>query len=104
MLRFKPQIKDYKVLDCLDNMDTLMPELMRSKSIFFAPAGKVMPTKLFIGHAWNNNQALIKHMEAENFWAVNSMKDNITTRIREVLNKAPKPVITVGNLYKMASL
>lgn len=100
----KPYLKNYKVFIKLDDMDTLMPELMRGGVVYFLPAKKVMPAAFFIGHSWNKKQALIKHMEAGSFWSVKSYEKIMNGRIREQLAKAPKPVIRMSEGAKMISL
>jgi len=63
--------------------------LSRRNSIYFAPAGRVMPTKFFLGWAWNID-ILTAYAEAGAFWEVERKDERLRRRIRTQLQKCPE--------------
>lgn len=84
----KPLPKNHKCIRQLKTLGDLMPVLHTHKSIYFAPAGRVLPTKFFMCWSWGCKQALIKHMEAGSFWEIEKKEDISRVRIRRALEFA----------------
>ena len=67
-----------------------MPVLYNRKSIYFAPAKRVLPTKFFMGWSWMSNAVRV-YLEAGAFYEVESYDRITRNRIRKALESCPAP-------------
>lgn len=80
-------MRNYKIGESFNSFkDEFLVYLYTQKSIYYAPAGKVMPTKFFLGWSWVASGQLEKQMK--NFRPVKSYQSLMIDRIREVLYEA----------------
>jgi len=96
--------KNHKVIKKVDNFEELLFWLYTKKSIYFAPAGKIMPTAFFNGWAWRRSGALEKHIKAGSFYQVQSRDEYMRDEIRKQLSNCPKIVVRMSNGAQMIQL
>lgn len=73
-------------------MNEFLPYLYTNKTVYYAPAGKVMPSKFFLGWSWVASGQLMEQMK--NFRPSKSYRSILMDRIREKLNEGPTPILT----------
>lgn len=100
----RPILKNHKVYGGITSFAELMPILYRRKSIYFAPAGRVLPTKFFMGWSWMSG-AVKKHLEDGSFWEVESYDSITRSRIRKAMQDCDHvPVIMFANGSKIIGM
>lgn len=73
----------------IKDLTTLVDYLCQDEVVYFAPAGKVMPTKFFIGWSWNSSKAILKHLENGSFFSAKSYSKMMRIQIRSALLECP---------------
>ena len=77
-------------ISAIKDLTALTGYLCQNEVVYFAPAGKLMPTKFFIGWSWNSNKALLKHLENGSFHSAKSYDSIMSKQIREALSECPE--------------
>lgn len=89
-------MRNYKIGESFNSFkDEFLVYLYTQKSIYYAPAGKVIPTKFFLGWSWVASGQLEKQMK--NFRPAESYEAILQREIRKALQKCPV-VMTNGKL------
>jgi len=74
----------------IKDLTALVDYLCQYEVIYFAPAGKVMPTKFFIGWSWNSSGAILKHLENGSFFSSKSYSKIMRSQIKGALSECPE--------------
>lgn len=76
---------NHKLIKSLTDTDSVIAVLLHQKSVYFAPAGKVMPTKFFLGWAWMSSEKFMNYISSGAFYLAEKYEDISRRRIRETL-------------------
>jgi hypothetical protein len=74
----------------IKDLTTLVDYLCQNEVVYFAPAGKVMPTKFFVGWSWSKSGAILKHLESGSFCSAKSYSKMMRSQIRGALLECPE--------------
>ena len=86
-------LKNHKVLNRVSDFGNLWTILNKQKSIYFAPANRVMPCRFFVCYLWKIKK-LEEHILAGNFYEVTPKKSIQENRIRKQLIKCIPEIVT----------
>ena len=81
-------MKNHKIGPEFDSfMNEFLPYLYTNKAIYYVPAGKVMPTKFFLGWSWVASGQI--ENQINNFRPAKKYEEIMRWKIKKALQKCP---------------